>query len=56
MDNNESFVQAYNAQAVEDSRSQVIVANNVTNQSNDKKQVKPMVSAIRLNLNAVPDC
>jgi hypothetical protein len=50
-----TFVQAYNAQAAVDSKSQVIVANDVTNQSNDKQQVKPMMSTIRTNLNAVPD-
>lgn len=50
-----TFVQAYNAQAAVDSKSQVIVANDVTNQSNDKQQVKPMVSAIRANLDVVPD-
>lgn len=50
-----TFVQAYNAQAAIDSKSQVIVANDVTNQSNDKQQVKPMVSAIRANLDVVPD-
>jgi transposase len=55
VDSNKSFVQAYNAQAAVDSESQVIVANDVTNQSNDKKQVKPMVSNIRSNLGAVPD-
>lgn len=50
-----AFVQAYNAQAAVDSKSQIIVAADVTNESNDKKQVKPMVSLIRSNLNAVPD-
>lgn len=50
-----TFVQAYNAQAAVDSKSQVIVANDVTNQSNDKQQVKPMVSAIRANLDVVQD-
>jgi hypothetical protein len=55
VDKDKSFVQAYNAQAAVDGESQVIVANDVTNQSNDKKQVKPMVSSIRSNLGAVPD-
>lgn len=50
-----NFMQGYNAQAAVDGKSQVIVANDVTNRSNDKQQVKPMVSAIRENLDAVPD-
>ena len=50
-----TFVQGYNAQAAVDDKCQVVVANDVTNQSNDKRQVKPMVSAIRKNLDAVPD-
>lgn len=55
VDSNKAFVQSYNAQAAVDSESQVIVANDVTSQSNDKKQVRPMVSVIRSNLDAVPD-
>lgn len=49
-----AFVQAYNAQAVVDSKSQIIVGNDVTNQSNDKQQVKPMVAHIKSNLNSIP--
>jgi len=52
---NKSFVQAYNAQAVVDSESQIILASEVTNQSNDKNQVKPMVSAASQNMQAMPD-
>ena len=54
-DSNKSFVQAYNAQAVVDSESQIIIASEVTNQSNDKNQVKPMVTAVRQNMQAMPD-
>ncbi len=54
-DSNKSFVQAYNAQAVVDSESQIIIASGVTNQSNDKNQVKPMVSAVSQNMQTMPD-
>jgi len=50
-----TFVQGYNAQAAVDGKSQIIVANDVTVQSNDKRQVEPMVTAIKENLDAVPD-
>lgn len=39
-----SFVQAYNCQAAVDRQSQVIVASQVTQQANDKEQVKPLVA------------
>lgn len=45
-----SFEQCYNCQAAAD-ESQVIVATGVTQQANDKQQVKPMVEAIKGNLN-----
>ena len=48
-----AFVQSYNCQAAVDA-SQVIVAAEVTQQGNDKQQVKPMVSAIRKNTHSVP--
>jgi len=44
-----SFEQCYNCQAAAD-ESQVIVATGVTQQANDKQQVKPMVEAIKANL------
>jgi len=44
-----SFEQAYNCQAVVDDKSQIIVATNVTQQSNDKQQVEPMVETIKEN-------
>ena len=40
------FVQAYNAQAVVDSEAQVIVAAAVTQQTNDKKQLVPMLAQV----------
>ncbi len=48
------FVQAYNAQAAVDAKSQVIVAADVTNEPNDKQQVKPMVKQIEENLGETP--
>lgn len=44
-----SFQQCYNCQAATD-ESQVIVATGVTQETNDKQQVKPMVEAIKANL------
>lgn len=44
-----SFEQAYNCQAAVDEKSQIIVAANVTQQTNDKQQVEPMVEAIKEN-------
>ena len=41
------FVQAYNAQAVVDSKAQVIVAAAVTQQANDKKQLVPMLEQVK---------
>ena len=44
-----SFEQAYNCQAAVDDKSQIIVATNVTQQTNDKQQVEPMVETIKEN-------
>jgi transposase len=49
-----SFEQAYNAQAVVDSTSQVIVATAVTQQCNDKRQLVPMLQKVQQNLQQVP--
>lgn len=48
------FEQAYNAQAVVDAASQVIVAESLTNAGNDKQQVVPLAAAIERNLGRVP--
>ena len=48
------FMQGYNAQAAVDAASQVIVAAEVTTQSNDKKQLEPMLAEVKENCNAVP--
>ena len=48
------FIQGYNAQAAVDASSQVIVAADVTIQSNDKQQLEPMLAQVKENCNAVP--
>jgi transposase len=45
-----SFEQSYNCQAVVDSEAQVIVAAQVTQQANDKQQVKPLIEQVKVNL------
>jgi transposase len=45
----DGFVQAYNCQAAVDASSQVIVAEAVTNESNDKKQLAPMLAQVKAN-------
>ena len=44
-----SFEQCYNAQAAVDAGSQVIVAADVTQDANDKKQVEPVVDQVKSN-------
>jgi hypothetical protein len=46
-----SFEQCYNCQAAVDSKAQVIVAAQVTQQANDKQQVEPLVAEMKSNLN-----
>ena len=50
-----SFVQGYNAQIAVDSASQVIVAAEVTQETNDKKQLLPMIALIAKNLERKPE-
>lgn len=52
--NKGSFVQAYNAQIAVDAASQVIVAAEVTQETNDKKQLLPMIALIATNLEQKP--
>jgi hypothetical protein len=53
--NKGSFVQGYNAQIAVDSESQVIVAAEVTQETNDKKQLLPMMAQIVTNLDQKPE-
>ena len=53
--NKGSFVQGYNAQIAVDSESQVIVAAEVTQETNDKKQLLPMIAQIVTNLDQKPE-
>lgn len=49
------FIQSYNAQCAVDTSSQVIVAADVVQDTNDKRQIEPMTIHIQNNLNASPD-
>jgi transposase len=49
-----SFIQGYNAQAAVDAGSQVIVAAAVTQEANDKQQLRPLLAQIAAGLGALP--
>ena len=49
-----SFVQAYNAQIVVDSEAQIIVAAEITQDCNDKRQLAPMFEQVEKNMGAKP--
>jgi len=53
--NKGAFVQGYNAQIAVDSASQLIVAADVTQETNDKKQLIPMIGQIETNLKQKPE-
>jgi transposase len=53
--NKGSFVQGYNAQIAVDSESQVIVAAELPQETNDKKQLLPMIAQIAINLDKKPE-
>jgi transposase len=53
--NKGSFVQGYNAQMAVDSASQVIVAAEITQETNDKMQLIPMIAQIETNLKQRPE-
>ena len=50
-----SFEQAYNAQVAVDAEAQVIVATNVTQQPNDKKQLVPVLQQVEKNVGKLPE-
>lgn len=49
-----SFVQGYNCQAVVDAKAQVIVAADVTQETNDKQQAGPMLAQVEANTGCRP--
>ena len=49
-----SFMQAYNAQIAVDSAGQIIVAAEITQDSNDKQQLAPMLERVAQNMGAKP--
>ena len=53
--NKGSFVQGYNAQIAVDSTTQVIVAAEVTQEKNDKRQLIPMIEYVVANLKQKPE-
>jgi hypothetical protein len=53
--NKGSFIQAYNAQAAVDSQAQIIVAADITQQSNDSQQLVPMIAQVQANVGRAPD-
>ncbi len=53
--NKGSFIQAYNAQAAVDSHAQVIVAADITQQSNDSQQLVPMIAQVQANVGRAPE-
>jgi transposase len=49
-----SFEQAYNAQIAVDAQAQIIVATSVTQETNDKKQLGPMLKRVKENVKQQP--
>ena len=49
------FIQGYNAQCAVDDEAQVIVAASVTTQTNDRKQIRPMITAVVESLGFLPE-
>jgi len=55
MKSKDGFVQAFNAQAAVDAEAQIIVAEAVTQDTNDRRQLAPMTDAIETNLGRKPE-
>jgi len=53
--NKGSFLQAYNAQAAVDGEAQVIVAAEVTQETNDSHQLLPMIEQVEINAGRKPE-
>lgn len=53
-DANGSVLQGYNCQAAVDARAQIIVAADVTDETNDKRQAQPMLTQVLVNTEQVP--
>jgi len=53
--NKGSFVQGYNAQIAVDSKAQVIVAAEVTQETTDNRQLLPMLAQVKQNMGRKPD-
>ena len=54
LDGQKAFAQAYNAQAAVDEAHQIIVGRGVTNEANDKRQVRPLTEDIKANTGKAP--
>ena len=54
LSSDKSFIQAYNAQAAVDAKSQIIVAAELTNQAADAPHLLPLIEQIKENLNQKP--
>jgi hypothetical protein len=50
-----SFQQSYNCQAAVDKKAQIIVGSGVTQQTNDKLQVKPLIEKVKANSGKAPE-
>jgi transposase len=50
-----SFMQAYNAQIAVDGKAQIIVAAEITQDTNDKQQLAPMLIQVEQNMSARPE-
>ena len=55
MKGRDGFIRAYNAQAAVDADAQIIVAAEVTQQTNDKQQLEPMAKAIVASVGRLAD-